>query len=85
MPKTDDAALATFVARKAEIEVELDCIRAACADPVFASPEDVRIASLRPSRVTLRWSSRSRTRSAPGWHANVGSHRCSIMPVTFGG
>jgi hypothetical protein len=34
MPKTDDAALATFVARKAEIEAELDCIRA-------ASPEDV--------------------------------------------
>jgi hypothetical protein len=34
MPKTDDAALATFVAGKAEIEAELDCIRA-------ASPEDV--------------------------------------------
>lgn len=41
MPKTTDAALAAFVARKAEIDAALDRIRAASADHFFASPEDV--------------------------------------------
>ena len=41
MPKTNDAALAAFVARKAEIDAALDRIRAASDDHFFASPEDV--------------------------------------------
>ena len=41
MPKTNDAALANFVARKAEIDAALDRIRAASDDHFFASPEDV--------------------------------------------
>ena len=39
--KTNDAALAAFVARKAEIDAALDRIRAASDDHFFASPEDV--------------------------------------------
>ena len=41
MPKTNDAALAAFIARKAEIDAALDRIRAASDDHFFASPEDV--------------------------------------------
>ncbi len=41
MPKTNDAALAAFVARKAEIDAALDRIHAASDDHFFASPEDV--------------------------------------------
>ncbi len=41
MPKTNDAALAAFIARKAEIDAPLDRIRAASDDHFFASPEDV--------------------------------------------
>lgn len=41
MTKTNDAALAAFVARKAEIDAALDRIRAASDDHFFASPEDV--------------------------------------------
>jgi len=41
MPKTNAAALAAFIARKAEIEAALDRICAASDDPFFASPEDV--------------------------------------------
>lgn len=41
MPKTNDAALAAFVARKAEIDAALDRIRAASEDHFFVSPEDV--------------------------------------------
>lgn len=41
MPKTNDAALAAFVARKAEIDAALDRIRAASDDHFFASPDDV--------------------------------------------
>ena len=41
MPKTNDAALAAFIARKAEIDAALDRIRAASGDHFFASPEDV--------------------------------------------
>lgn len=41
MPKTNDAALAAFVARKADIDAALDRILAASDDHFFASPEDV--------------------------------------------
>lgn len=41
MPKTNDAALAAFIARKAEIDAAIDRIRAASDDHFFASPEDV--------------------------------------------
>jgi len=41
MPKTNDAALAAFIARKAEIDAALDRIRTASDDHFFASPEDV--------------------------------------------
>ena len=41
MPKTNDAALAAFIARKAKIDAALDRIRAASDDHFFASPEDV--------------------------------------------
>jgi len=41
MPKSNDAALAAFVARKAEIDAALKRIRAASDDHFFASPEDV--------------------------------------------
>ena len=41
MPKTNDAALAAFIARKAEIDAALDRISAASDDHFFASPEDV--------------------------------------------
>lgn len=41
MPKTNDAALAAFVVRKAEIDAALDRIRAASNDHFFASPEDM--------------------------------------------
>ncbi|SIS93792.1 hypothetical protein [Phaeovulum vinaykumarii] len=41
MPKTNDAALAAFIARKAEIDAALDRIRAASDDHFFTSPEDV--------------------------------------------
>ncbi len=41
MPKTNDAALAAFIARKAEIDAALDRIRAASDDHFFASPESV--------------------------------------------
>jgi len=41
MPKTNDAALAAFIARKAEIDAALDRIRAASDDHFFVSPEDV--------------------------------------------
>lgn len=41
MPKTNDAALAAFVARKAEIDAALGRIRAASNDHFFTSPEDV--------------------------------------------
>lgn len=41
MPKTNDTALAAFIARKAEIDTALDRIRAAGDDHFFASPEDV--------------------------------------------
>jgi hypothetical protein len=41
MPKTNDAALAAFISRKAEIDAALDRIRAASDDHFFASPEDV--------------------------------------------
>ncbi|NAZ38367.1 hypothetical protein [Rubellimicrobium sp. CFH 75288] len=41
MPKTNDAALAAFIARKAEIDAAIDRIRAASEDRFFASPEDV--------------------------------------------
>jgi hypothetical protein len=40
MPKTNDAALAAFIARKAEIDAALDRIRAASDDHFFAR-EDV--------------------------------------------
>ncbi|NYS26702.1 hypothetical protein HUK65_17110 [Rhodobacteraceae bacterium 2376] len=41
MPKANDAALAAFIARKAEIDAALDHIRAASDAHFFASPEDV--------------------------------------------
>lgn len=41
MPKTNDAALAAFIACKAEIDAALDRICAASADHFFASPEGV--------------------------------------------
>jgi len=41
MPKTNGAALAAFVARKAEIDAALDRIRAASDDHFFVSSEDV--------------------------------------------
>jgi len=41
MPKTNGAALAAFIARKAEIDAALDRIRAASEDHFFASPADV--------------------------------------------
>lgn len=41
MPNPNDAALAAFIARKAEIDAALDRIRAASEDHFFASPEDV--------------------------------------------
>ena len=41
MPKTNDAALAAFIARKAEIDAALDRIRAASDDHFFANPESV--------------------------------------------
>lgn len=41
MPKTNDAALAAFVARKAEIDAALYRIRAASDDHFLATPEDV--------------------------------------------
>lgn len=41
MPKTNDAALAAFIARKAEIDAALGRIPAASHDYFFASPEDV--------------------------------------------
>ena len=41
MPKTNDAALAAFIALKAELDAALDRIRAASDDHFFASPEDV--------------------------------------------
>lgn len=43
MSKTNDAALAAFIARKAEIDAALDHIRAASDDHFFASPEDVHM------------------------------------------
>lgn len=41
MPKTNDAALAAFIARKAEIDAALDRIRVASDDHFFAKPADV--------------------------------------------
>jgi len=41
MPKTNDAALAAFIAHKAEIDAALDRIRAASDDHFFASPENL--------------------------------------------
>lgn len=41
MPKSNDAVLAAFIARKAEIDAALDRIRVASDDHFFASPEDV--------------------------------------------
>lgn len=41
MPTTNDAALAAFVARKAEIDTALDRIRAASEDHFFARPDEV--------------------------------------------
>ncbi|WP_101341923.1 hypothetical protein [Cereibacter azotoformans] len=41
MPKTNDAALAAFIARKAEIDAAIDRIRATSEDHFFASPEHV--------------------------------------------
>ena len=41
MTKTNDAALAAFIARKAEIDAALNRIRAASDDHFFANPEDV--------------------------------------------
>ena len=41
MPTTNDAALAAFTARKAEIDAALVRIRPASDDHFFASPEDV--------------------------------------------
>lgn len=41
MHKTNDAALAAFIARKAEIDAALDRIRTASDDHFFANPEDV--------------------------------------------
>mgnify|MGYP006309592163 CR=1 FL=1 len=41
MPKTNDAALAAFIARKAEIDAALDRSRAASDDHFFARPESV--------------------------------------------
>lgn len=40
MSKSNDAALAVFIERKAEIDAALDRIRAASDDHFFASPED---------------------------------------------
>ena len=37
MPKTDDAALAAFIARKVEIDTALDRIRVASDDHFFVS------------------------------------------------
>jgi hypothetical protein len=57
IPKNNDVALAAFVARKAEIEAALDRIRAACADHVCASPEDVNwghVGTLVHDRARLR-------------------------------
>ena len=41
MPRANDAALAAFIARKAEIDAALDLIRAASDDHFFVSPESV--------------------------------------------
>ena len=41
MSRTNDAALAAFIARKAEIDAALERIRAASDDHFFTSPEDV--------------------------------------------
>ena len=46
MAKTNDAALAAFIARKAEIDAALDHIRAASDEHFFASPEDVHWGSV---------------------------------------
>lgn len=46
MPKTNDAALAAFIARKAEIDAALDRIRAASDDHFFASLEDVHLGNV---------------------------------------
>ena len=58
MPKTSDAALAAFIARKGEIDAVLDRIRAASDDHFFASPEDVNwghvTALAEPRRVCRR-------------------------------
>jgi hypothetical protein len=41
MPKTNDAALAAFIAHKAEIDAMLERLAALSADHSFISPEDV--------------------------------------------
>jgi hypothetical protein len=41
MPRTNDAALAAFIARKTEIDAPSSAFRVASDDHVFTSPEDV--------------------------------------------
>ncbi|RBI82656.1 hypothetical protein DRV85_18175 [Rhodosalinus halophilus] len=84
MPKTDDAALAAFVARKAEIDAALDRIRAASDDHFFASPEHVHwghVTALADHTALLKRITDAIY--AEGEHANVGTHLRSVVPVTF--
>lgn len=57
MPKTNDAALATFIARKAEIDAMLARLAALSADHFECSPEDVNwgdVGTLEHYRALLR-------------------------------
>ena len=53
MPKTNDAALAAFIARKAEIDAALDRIRAASDDHFSPAPRMCTGATSLPSRTML--------------------------------
>lgn len=84
MPKTNDAALAAFVARKVEIDAALDRIRAASDDHFFASPDDVHwadVTALADHAALLKRITDAIY--AEGEHANARTHRRSTTPVTF--
>lgn len=71
MPKTNDAVLAAFIARKAEIAAALDRIRAASDGHFFTSPSRVDARHHRP-----RW------RSSIAPHRG---QTCSVGPATPSG
>ncbi|MFN6951935.1 MAG: hypothetical protein ACK4NE_05025 [Albidovulum sp.] len=84
MPKTNDAALAAFIARKAEIDAALDRIRAASDDHFFTSPEDVHwghVTALADHAALLKRI--VDVIYTAGERANVGTHLRSVIPVTF--